>query len=129
MFTKNTVPACGFSLGVERILVLMEERGMFDERESEVDVLVTLWNDDFTPNSFRLANELREAGLKVDLYPDNDRYGKQFGYADERNIPFVAILAPDELEAGVVALKDMKSGDQEKVNREDVAGWLKERLG
>ncbi|QDG50921.1 histidine--tRNA ligase [Persicimonas caeni] len=129
MFSKQDIPACGFSLGVERILVLMEERGMFDERESEVDVLVTLWNDDFTPNSFRLANELREAGLKVDLYPDNDRYGKQFGYADERNIPFVAILAPDELEAGVVALKDMKSGDQEKVAREDVAGWLKERLG
>ncbi|MFW6058196.1 MAG: histidine--tRNA ligase [Persicimonas sp.] len=129
MFSKRTMPACGFSLGIERILVLMEERGMFGEDESPVDVLVTLWNDDFTPNSFRLTNELREAGLRVDLYPDNDRYGKQFGYADERNIPFVAILAPDELEEGVVGLKDMKSGDQETVAREDVAGWLKERLG
>lgn len=129
MFTKRSLPACGFSLGVERILVLMEERGMFDEEPPPVDVLVTLWNDDFTPNSFRLANELREAGLRVDLYPDNDRYGKQFGYADERNIPFVAILAPDELEAGVVGLKDMKSGDQEEVARDDVAAWLQERLG
>ncbi len=128
MFSKRSIPACGFSLGVERILVLMEERGMFADTDSSVDVLVTLWNDDFTPNSFRLANELREAGLRVDLYPDNDRYGKQFGYADERNIPFVAILAPDELEAGVVALKDMKTGDQEKVAREDVAGWLKARM-
>ncbi len=128
MFSKRSMPACGFSLGIERILVLMEERGMFDEDESPVDVLVTLWNDDFTPNSFRLTNELREAGLRVDLYPDNDRYGKQFGYADERNIPFVAILAPDELEEGVVGLKDMKSGDQETVAREDVADWLKERL-
>jgi histidyl-tRNA synthetase len=128
MFTKQSMPACGFSLGVERILVLMEERGMFGELEAPVDVLVTLWNDDFTPNSFRLANELREAGLKVDLYPDNDRYGKQFGYADERNIPYVAILAPEELEAGVVGLKDMKSGDQEEIAREDVADWIKERL-
>jgi histidyl-tRNA synthetase len=129
MFTKQTMPACGFSLGVERILVLMEEGDMFGEDQAPVDVLVTLWNDDFTPNSFRLTNELREAGLKVDLYPDNDRYGKQFGYADERNIPIVAILAPEELEAGVVGLKHMKSGDQEEVAREDVADWINERLG
>jgi histidyl-tRNA synthetase len=128
MFTKQSIPACGFSLGVERILVLMEERGMFDEVEQPVDVLVTLWNDDFTPNSFRLTNELREAGLKVDLYPDNDRYGKQFGYADERNIPYVAILAPDELDDGVVTLKDLKTGEQEKIAREDVAQWLLERV-
>jgi histidyl-tRNA synthetase len=128
MFTKRSLPACGFSLGVERILVLMDEAGMFEEAKPPVDVLVTLWNDDFTPNSFRLANELREAGLRVDMYPDSDRYGKQFGYADERDIPFVAILAPDELEAGVVALKDMKSGDQETVERDAAAEWLKERL-
>ncbi|MGM0557956.1 MAG: histidine--tRNA ligase [Myxococcota bacterium] len=127
MFTKRSIPACGFSLGVERVLLLMEERGMFDEAASTVDVLVTIWNDELTPRSVELANELREAGLRVDLYPDTDRYGKQFGYADERDVPFVAILAPDEVEAGVVALKDMKSGDQEKVSRDEVVDWLNER--
>jgi histidyl-tRNA synthetase len=128
MFSKRSIPACGFSLGVERVLLLMEEHGMFDESASTVDVLVTLWNDELTPRSVELANELREAGLRVDLYPDTDRYGKQFGYADERDVPFVAILAPDEVEADVVALKDMKSGDQEKVPREQVVDWLNERF-
>jgi histidyl-tRNA synthetase len=123
------MPACGFSLGIERILVLMEERGLLEDDAAPADVLVTLWNDDFTPNSFRLLNEFRRAGLRADLYPDNDRMGKQFSYADERRIPFVAILAPDELEAGVVAVKDMKSGEQETVARADVAEWIGARRG
>ncbi|MFW5968183.1 MAG: histidine--tRNA ligase [Persicimonas sp.] len=129
MFTKQSIPACGFSLGIERILVLMEERQMFEKVGASVDVLVTLWNEDFAPNSFRLVNELRQAGLRADLYPDSDRFGKQFGYADERDIPFVAILAPDELEAGVVAVKDMRSGDQEEIARGEVADWITQRLG
>lgn len=129
MFTKQSVPACGFSLGVERILVLMEERGMFDSQRPAVDVLVTLWDDACTPQSIALANELRAAGLRVDLYPDPDKYGKQFKYADERQIPVVAILAPDEIEAGVVALKDMRSGDQVKVARGEVVAEVRELLG
>ncbi len=128
MFSKQSQPACGFSLGIERILMIMDERGMFKNEKAPADVLVTLWNDDFTPNSFRLAHELRSEGLRVDIYPDSDDYGKQFRYADERNLPFVAILAPDELEAGVVAIKDMKSGDQEKINRQEIGDWIKERL-
>ncbi len=128
MFTKQQLPACGFSLGIERILVVMEERGLFDDEPAPADVLVTLWDDDLTANSFRLAQQLRAAELRVDVYPDTDRYGKQFKYADRRNIPFVAILAPDEAEAGVVALKDMKSGDQEKVDRDEVADWIIKRV-
>ena len=128
MFTKQSLPACGFSLGIERILLIMEEQGMFDDEPPPADVLVTLWNDELTPQSMRLARELRSTGLRVDLYPDTDRYGKQFKYADQRNIPFVAILAPDEVEAGVVAMKDMKSGDQAKIEGSKVAGWIQEKL-
>lgn len=127
MFTKQSLPACGFSLGIERILLVMEERGMFGDEPAPVDVLVTLWNEALTPQSMRLARELRDAGLRVDVYPDTDRYGKQFGYADERDIPFVAILAPDEVDADVVAIKNMKSGDQQKIARADVAQWLAEK--
>lgn len=128
MFMKENVPACGFSLGVERIMVLMEERGMFDEQAPSVDVMVTLWDADFTPESLALANELRAAGLRVDLYPDTDKYKKQFKYAAERSIPVVAVLAKRELEEGVVALKDMKSGEQNKVAREDVVSAIRAML-
>ena len=65
--------------------------------------------------------DLRQAGLRVDVYPDHsDRFGKQFGYANDRDIPFVCVLAPDEFEDGVVAVKNMKSGDQQEIDREEI---------
>ncbi len=121
MFSKQDVPACGFSLGVERILVVMEDRGMFDDDDTGLDVMVTLWNADTTPSALSVARDLRNAGLRVDVYCDEgDRYGKQFKYADQRNAPVVVILGPDELESGEVAVKNMKTGDQESVAREEV---------
>jgi histidyl-tRNA synthetase len=70
MFSGQVIPACGFSLGLERILLLMEERGMFPERlAGQPQVLVTQYDDATANASFRLATELRAAGLRVDLYP------------------------------------------------------------
>lgn len=128
MFMKEDVPACGFSLGVERILVLMEERKMWGDLQSSVDVMVALWDEASAPESFKLAHELRAVGLRVDVYNDFDKYKKQFGYADSRQIPFVAVLGPGEIERGVVALKDLKSGQQDDVPRDQVANVLRDRL-
>ena len=65
MFCGEQIPACGFSLGLERILVVMTERGMFppEIQTSGPDVLVTIFDDDLTAESLRLAAELRSAGL------------------------------------------------------------------
>jgi len=121
MFSKEDVPACGFSLGVERILVVMEDRGMFDDERTGLDVLVTLWNSETTPSALAVARDLRDDGLRVDVYCDEgDRYGKQFKYADQRDAPVVVILGPDELDANEVAIKDMKSGNQQNVGRDEV---------
>ena len=65
--------------------------------------------------SLALAQRLRAAGMRVDLYPETDRYGKQFKYAEERGIRYAALLSPRELEAGVVAVKDLVSGEQVEV--------------
>lgn len=121
MFMKENVPACGFSLGVERILVLMEERGMFSDQDGGVDALITLWDATCTPDALALANRLRAAGLRVDTYPEHDKYGKQFKYADSRNIPVVLMLGADERAAGVVTVKDLKTGAQSQVALADAA--------
>lgn len=128
MFCNESVPACGFSLGVERIMVLMAERAQQQAVPASVDVMVSLWDDDFVPSSMRLAQELRAAGLRVDVYPDNDKYKKQFKYADEREIPVVAILAPREQEAGIVKLKHMRSGQQVDAPRAEVAAHVRALL-
>lgn len=124
MFLRDDVPACGFSLGVERILVLMEERGHAIDTSSAADVLVANFDD--LGESLKLAHELRSAGLQVDVYTDVDKLGKQFKYADERGIRAVALVGSAELEAGVVAVKDLSTGAQVQVARADVARHLRE---
>ena len=122
MFLGTDVPACGFSLGLERIIVVMTERRMFPEAlaSSPADVMVSVWNEAALGESVALAHGLRGQGLRVDLYPEADKIGKQFKYASARGIPFVAVLGDDELARGEVALKDLRSGEQRTVKREDV---------
>jgi histidyl-tRNA synthetase len=122
MFLGDDVPACGFSLGLERIIVVMTERNMFPEAlaSAPADVMVSVWNEASLGESVALAHGLRGEGLRVDLYPEADKIGKQFKYASARGIPFVAVLGDDELARGEVALKDLRSGEQRTVKREDV---------
>jgi histidyl-tRNA synthetase len=126
MFLGRDVPACGFSLGLERIIVLMTERNMFPPSVagSAVDILVTLWNDESRADSVALAAKLRAAGLRVDLYPEADKLGKQFKHASSRNAPFVAILGDDERAKGEVAVKDLRSGEQTAMPSDRVAGFV-----
>jgi histidyl-tRNA synthetase len=130
MFLGKDVPACGFSLGLERIIVVMTERNMFPAQlvSSPADVMVSIWNEGSVADSISLAQELRSAAIRVDLYPEADKLGKQFKYASARGIPFVAVLGEGERARGEVALKDLRSGEQRSVKREHLAVTLRESL-
>ena len=123
MFLGKDVPACGFSLGLERIIVVMSEREMFSDVlvSSPADVMVTIWDEGSIGDSMALAAELRSTGLRVDLYPEADKLAKQFKYASARGIHFVAIAGDEERTKGEVAIKDMKTGEQRSVRRAEVA--------
>jgi histidyl-tRNA synthetase len=131
MFSKQQVPACGFSLGLERIIVVMTEREMFpaDLERASSDVLVTLWDTESVADALALARELRAGGLRVDVYPDGgDKVGKQFKYASARGVPFVVVAGPDERARGEVSLKDMRSGEQQTLQSGVVATTVREKL-
>jgi len=123
MFRGQRVPACGLSLGLERILVVMAERGMFPAsvQRPPADVLVANFDADAVADALALAAELRRGHggttLAVELYPDVDKLGKQFKYAAERGIPFVAVAGSEERQAGQVTLKALASGTQATVAR------------
>jgi len=121
MFGKQAVPACGISLGLERILVVMGERGMFppDLALASADVMVAIWSEARLADSVALAAELRAGGLRVEVYPEADKLGKQFKYASACGVPFVAVLGDDEVARREVALKDMRTGVQRSVPRAD----------
>jgi histidyl-tRNA synthetase len=130
MFLGRDVPACGFSLGLERIIVVMTERNMFPAAMARgpVDVLVTIWNDAARSASVALAADLRKSGLRVEIYPEADKLGKQFKYASSRHVPLVPLEGDDERARGVVAIKDLRSGQQESVARGEAATYIARKL-
>jgi histidyl-tRNA synthetase len=95
-----------------------------EHETAPADVMVTLWNAERIAESLALAHELRAAGLRVDVYPEPDKIGKQFKYASSRGIRKVVVLGDDEIANGQVAVKDMKSGEQHTVPRRDVRSVL-----
>ena len=127
MFSGEQIPACGFSLGLERILVVMTERNMFppDLASAAADVMVTLFEGEPVEEALKLAADLRSAGLRVDVYPEPDKLGKQFKYAASRGVKFVTIEGGDERARGLVTVKNMTTGEQEAIERMTVADHLR----
>jgi len=100
--------------------VVMGERGMFPPdvaAAAACDLLVTIWNQDAMGDALALAGEFRQAGLRVEVYPEADKLGKQLKYASSRQVPFVAVVGDDERAQGTVSLKDLRSGAQQAVPR------------
>jgi histidyl-tRNA synthetase len=108
----------------------MTEREMFPPKlvSSPAEVMVSVWSEESIADSLSLAQELRSAGLRVDLYPEADKLGKQFKYASSRDIPFVAVIGDDERDRGEVSIKDMRSSEQQTVKRENVVDAIRARL-
>jgi histidyl-tRNA synthetase len=126
MFLGEDVPACGFSLGLERILVVMGERGMFPESVTRgaADVLVTLFEGEPPSHALSVAAGLRNAGLRVDVYPETDKLGKQLKFAASRGIRFAAIVGESERQSGNVTIKDLVAGGQQTVGRDAAASYI-----
>jgi histidyl-tRNA synthetase len=130
MFLGQDIPACGFSLGLERILVVMGERAMFPPglATSPADVMMAVFDAKDTPHAMRVASLLRQTGLRVLVYPDADKIGKQIKYADSRGIPFVAILGGDEIGAGTVTVKNLTGKTQQLYTQAEAGEKIREEL-
>jgi histidyl-tRNA synthetase len=130
MFSGRPIPACGLSLGLERILVVMTERGMFPASlaMSPADVMVAVFDAEGTPHAMRLADRLRKQGLRVLVYPDADKIGKQIKYADGRRIPFVALLGDEEIRAGTVTVKNLAAQTQQTYDQAAAGAAILEAL-
>ena len=89
------------------------------------DVMITIGNDDSVTDALKLARELRAQGLRVLVYPESDKLGKQIKYADSINVPWVCILGESEIAKRKVTIKKMSTGDQQSVDRADVAKLIR----
>ena len=130
MFLGQQVPACGFSLGLERILVVMAERDMFPAavQQSPADVMLAVFAEADGPQVLALASRLRAEGLRVLVYPEADKLGRQIKYADSRGIPFVAMLGTDEMAAGTVTIKHLAAQTQTTYSQSAAGAAIREVL-
>ena len=129
MFLGRDIPACGFSLGLERILVVMTERQMFPAQVSRgaVDVIVVFLADDLRSEALALAAELRGERLRVDVYPEAARkLEKPLKYAGGRQVPVLAIVGEDEHARGEVTVRDLQTRQQESRQRSRAAARIAE---
>jgi len=123
-YTKSKLPGVGISIGLTRLFYQLREAGLIGSADSSVDVLVALLDDAGLDAALSMSQRLRAAGLNVETQFEPRKLAKQFQYADKAGIRFVVMRGEDEAARGVVAVKDLRRGQQFEVAENELANAL-----
>ena len=128
-YTDKILPGVGISIGLTRLFFILNEQGMLNEERNTApaDVLLLPMVEDLSP-AVELATRFRNAGVRVQLYGEQKKFKAKMNYADKIGVPFVVFLGEDEIREGVVACKDMKSGEQTKLGFEETLARVRDGL-
>lgn len=124
-YSKSTLPGVGISIGLTRLFWQLREAGLVETADSCVDVLVALLDDTGLDHALALSQRLRSAGLNVETQLEPRKLAKQLQYADRAGIRFVVMPGQDEAARGVVAVKDLRRGEQFEVAEDELASTLR----
>lgn len=130
LFRKQSLPTTGTSFGIERIIDLMDELQLYPLSlgGTLVQILVTVFNEDTRRASMKIANQLRNAGVNTEVHFEARKLGKQFGHADKKGIPLVAVAGPDEIEKGIVTVRRLRDGKEFTVPMNEAADKVNDLL-
>ena len=128
LYTKQHLPGVGASLGLDRLMAAMEELGLLQDAATSADVFIVQFSAEALPSYIALARRLRQAGLRIELYPEAKGMGRQLKYADRKGFPIALIGGPDELAKGVWQVKDMRDGSSADVKDGDLVPHLQAKL-
>ena len=125
-FGMPGVSGVGISLGVDRIFDVMQELNLFPEHLSVLGtkVMITNFGEESLSVSLGILSYLRNNGIKAEIYPENSKMKKQFEYADKKNIPFVLVVGEEEIKIQKYNLKNMLSGQQTLLSKEQLIDQL-----
>lgn len=124
---KGDVPCVGFSIGVERLFTVMQEKRKGQAVRCDTKVLVCSVDSGSITERMQLVSELWQAGVPAEIVlKESVKIQAQLKYAETNGIPFAAIFGPDELKDGTVKLKDLATGDQKLVKREELIQLMKQ---
>ena len=113
IFGLKDMSGVGISFGLDRIYLVLEELNLFPETVASTSkALFVNYGEKEAFYCMKAIQKLRNSGLRVEMYPDAVKVGKQFQYADKRGIPFAVIVGETEMNEGKFALKNLASGEQ-----------------
>lgn len=114
------MPAVGFGLGFDRIVELIKEKDLIQTNDT-AQVLVTFFDQDkYQQTAIKLTKELRAAGINSEIFLEKDKINKQFKLAQDKNIPWVAVIGEEEFNKGLISLKNMATGQQDQLEIKQV---------
>ena len=128
-YTDRQLPGVGISIGLTRLFYVLGEQGMLnpDLPTAPADVLVIPMTEDLAP-AISLSTKLRAAGIRTQLYTEQKKFKAKMSYADRLGVPYVIFLGDDEIAAGLVACKDMASGEQTKLSADDTLALIRKGI-
>ena len=128
-YTDRQLPGVGISIGLTRLFYVLGEQGLLNPSlpTAPADVLILPMTQDLTP-AIQLATRLRGAGVRTQLYTEQKKFKAKMNYADKLGVPYVVIMGDDEIAAGLVACKDMTSGEQTKLPFDATLSRIQEGL-
>jgi histidyl-tRNA synthetase len=129
IFGLKDISGMGISFGLDRIYLVMEALNLFERVElTKPDVLIINFGMEEAMYAMPILKELRQAGIKSEMYPDATKMPKQMSYANKREIPFILMAGSMEMENKQFTLKNMRSGEQEKLDIENLIREIKKRI-
>jgi histidyl-tRNA synthetase len=125
IFGLKGISGVGVSFGADRIYDVMLELNKFEDiKQVSTQVLFVNFGKAEAAMASKLASELRTSGISCEVYPDSAKLKKQFQYADNLKIPFVAIIGEDELRENQVTVKNMRTGEQAKIDAKSIGSHI-----
>ena len=128
-YTDKQLPGVGISIGLTRLFYVLNEQGLLSNEiiSAPADALVIPMSEDLG-YAISAATVLRNAGVRTQLYCEQKKFKAKMSYADKLSIPYVVLIGEDEMAAGVVAVKNMQSGEQVKLSPAEAAKFIKEDI-
>jgi histidyl-tRNA synthetase len=121
VFGMKDMPGVGVSFGADRIYDAMEMLDLFpDTFSGDLQVLFIALDQSNHPFAYSQLIKTRAAGINADLYPEPAKMKKQMKYANDRQVPYVIIIGSEEMNSGLLSLKNMESGEQNKLTIEAI---------
>ena len=128
-YTDRQLPGVGISIGLTRLFFVLENQGYLNDQlnTAPADVLILPMTDDLGP-AIALSTQLRNAGIRTQLYGEQKKFKQKMSYADKLGVPYVVFLGDDEIQSGVAAVKNMRSGEQVKLSPADAVAQIQAGL-